>query len=85
MVHHIRGILRRPGVRCPDNCRFGGEDDAQGSAAPHAPQGMVEQPDFVAASHGLDHVALIGRFDPVKANAVVAAADQRDIFGVRPA
>jgi hypothetical protein len=46
---------------------------------------MVEQPDFVAAGDGFGHVTLVRPVRSVKANPVVPAAHQRNIFGVRPA
>src|SRR5436190_13796770 len=46
---------------------------------------MPKTPDFMAARRRIAHIALEGRLDAVQANAIVVAADQRDVFGMGPA
>ena len=47
--------------------------------------GMTKSPNLVSTLHWIDDVSLVRRLDAVKANAVVPAAHERNIFGVRPA
>src|SRR6266516_3441614 len=45
---------------------------------------MAKTPNLVSALHWIRHVALERRFDPIKADAVMTAAHERNVFGVRP-
>src|SRR5437667_5926078 len=46
---------------------------------------MMKSPNLVSTLHWIYDVALVRRLDTVEANAVMAAAHERNIFSVRPA
>ena len=60
-------------------------DEAQDFSKRHAAKRMAETPDLVPALHRVDDIALEGRLDSIKTNAVVSAAHEGDIFRMRPA
>src|SRR5688572_26867795 len=51
----------------------------------HSPDRIPETPKLISISHRIDDVPLKGRFHSIKASAIVSAANQRYVFGVRPA
>lgn len=75
----------RPAIGGPGNSGVRFENQAQGFSWSDVLELVGEGPDFEIADLTTFGVALIDPFDAIKANAVAAAADKRDVFRVRPA
>jgi hypothetical protein len=61
------------------------DDDTQSLAAGHVTGLMAKAPDFMTALNRMDNVAIEGRRDSIKADAIMAAAYERNVFCVGPA
>src|SRR5262245_8563111 len=81
----FRLVSPLPIIRCPCDARLFGEDDPQKFAARHPPHGIPKGPNLKTVRHWIHHVSLVGRIDPVEANAIMSAPNQRNVLGVRPA
>ena len=64
---------------------LGRNDEAQDLSRRHAANRMTGAPHLVLVSHRVDDVALEGRLDAIKTDAVMSAAHEGDIFRMRPA
>src|SRR5215470_20398151 len=45
----------------------------------------MKRPNLKTVRHWIYYVSLVGRLNPMEANTVMPAADQRNVLGVRPA
>src|SRR5262245_62086504 len=81
----FRLVSPLPIIRCPCDARLFGEDDPQSFSARHPPHGITNSPNLKTVRHWIDHVSLVGRIDPIEANAIMPAPNQRNVLGVRPA
>src|SRR5215470_13933219 len=84
-MRHLLLVSSLPIIRRPGDTRLFGEDDPQNFAARNPLYWVTKRPDLTTVRHGIHYVSLVRRIDPMEANAVMPAPDERNVLGVRPA